>query len=269
MLIKKATIENNIHKNYEKNLITGVLSCDISRAFETCCHKILCQKLQFFGIRGQELKLLKSYLSNWYQFVEVDTFRSKTIKSLPFGCIQGSKLSGFLFTVYTLELPLVQKILKDPIFYQKMTGMEPPKFKLPKHELNTFVDDSFSTIAFDPNAKIKGYLEKYFELMFSYYNSNMLKLHPDKTQLMFVSKPKFRPLAKNVSFKAKTHVIKPSPSLKILGSILSHDLSNERELSHLIPILNNRINQFEKLKQYTDFHTQLQFSNSTITRCLV
>ena len=63
---------------------------------------------------------------------------------------------------------------------------------------------------------------------------------------MFVSKPKSRPLTKYFSFKAKTHEIKPVTSLKILGSYLSYDLSQEREISQLIQVLNNRINQFEK-----------------------
>ena len=45
---------------------------------------------------------------------------------------------------------------------------------------------------------------------------------------------------------------------------MSHDLSNEREISNLIPLLNNRINHFEKFKTYTDFHTRLQFSNSYV-----
>ena len=32
----------------------------------------------------------------------------------------------------------------------------------------------------------------------------------------------------------------------------------------MIPLLNNRINQLEKLKSYTDYSTRLQFSNSYI-----
>ena len=86
---------------------------------------------------------------------------------------------------------------------------------------------------------------------------------------MFVSKPKLRPLTKCLAFKACSHVIKPQLSLKVLGSYISHDLSNDRELSQLIPILNNRINEFEKLKQHTDFHTRLQFSNSYVIGRLI
>ena len=50
---------------------------------------------------------------------------------------------------------------------------------------------------------------------------------------------------------------------------MTYDLSNDREVSQLIPILNNRINQFEKLKAHTNFETRLQFSNAYIIGRLV
>ena len=201
----KASIEHEIFKNFEDNMVTGVLSCDLSSAFDLIDHRILCKKLEFYGIRGPELKLFESYLGNWHQFVEIDTFRSNTIKNLPCSCIQGSKLSGVLYTIYTCEIPFVKNLMKNPTLYRAITGMDPPKFRMPKHEVDTFVDDSFNTIAFEPSAKIKTYLEKYYELMHSYYYANMLKINPEKTRLMFISKPKLRLLTKNISFKAKGH----------------------------------------------------------------
>ena len=98
--------------------------------------------------------------------------------------------------------------MKDPILYKSMTGLDPINFKLPTHEINTFVDDTFNTIAFEPNSKIKTYLEKYFALLNSYFNSNMLKVNPQKTGLMFVSKHKYRLITKFLSFKAGNFEIK-------------------------------------------------------------
>ena len=161
-------------------MITGVLSCDLSSAFDLIDHSILSKKLEFYGVKGPELKLLESYLSNWQQFVEIDTFRSNLVKNLPCSCIQGSKLSGLLYTIYTLEIPLVQKIMTDPILYKAITGIDTPKIKVPKHDVDTFVDDSFNCIAFNSTSMIKTYLEKYYELLHSFYNANMLKINPEK-----------------------------------------------------------------------------------------
>ena len=81
---------------------------------------------------------------------------------------------------------------------------------------------------------------------------------------MLISKPKFRPQTKNIYFRAKNFDIRPVSSLKVLGCYISYDLSNDREISQLLPLLNNRINQLEKLKVHTDFETRRQFSNAYI-----
>ena len=120
-------------------MITGVLNFDLSSCFETIDHKILGQKLEFYGVKGPELKLFKSYLSNWQQFVEIDTFRSRLVKNLPTSCIQGSKLSRILYTIYTSEVPLVPKIMKNGTLFQNLTGLELPKLGQPKHETNTYI----------------------------------------------------------------------------------------------------------------------------------
>ena len=45
---------------------------------------------------------------------------------------------------------------------------------------------------------------------------------------------------------------------------ISFALSNEREITQLIPLLNNRINQLEQLKSFTDIKRRQQFSNAYI-----
>ena len=75
----------------------------------------------------------------------------------------------------------------NPKLFKAMTGLEAPNFRLPKHEIETFVDDQFNAIRFEPTAKIRAYLEKYYELIHCYYTTNLLKISPDKTQLMLIS----------------------------------------------------------------------------------
>ena len=60
---------------------------DLSKAFDTLDHNILLHKLHHYGIREAPLKLLKSYLSNRQQFVEVNETRSET---LPMVCDFGN-----------------------------------------------------------------------------------------------------------------------------------------------------------------------------------
>ena len=53
----------------------GVL-LDLSKAFDTVNHRILVEKLEYYGIRGLVLDLVKSYFSDRSQFVEYNNHKS-------------------------------------------------------------------------------------------------------------------------------------------------------------------------------------------------
>ena len=46
-------------------------------------------------------------------FTEIQGFRSSTKEVPACSVIQGSKLSGFLFTIFTIEIPLIPTLLKE------------------------------------------------------------------------------------------------------------------------------------------------------------
>ena len=57
------------YDNIDLNLHTGLVLIDFKKAFDTVCHKILLNKLAYYGIRGVAFKLLSSYLTYQKQFV--------------------------------------------------------------------------------------------------------------------------------------------------------------------------------------------------------
>ena len=91
-------------ENIDLRCHSAVLATDLSAAFDTVDHIALLRKLEHFGIRGDALKLFESYLSNRLQFVEIDTFRSSVLHSLPCSCIQGSRFAGTLYNLYCMEV---------------------------------------------------------------------------------------------------------------------------------------------------------------------
>ena len=69
---------------------------DLSKAFDTVNHKILLDKLSFYGIRGNALEWFKSYLSNRKQFVSIGNVNSD-VMSITMGVTEGSVMGPLLF----------------------------------------------------------------------------------------------------------------------------------------------------------------------------
>ena len=67
---------------------------DLKKAFETVDHEILIKKLNFYGVRGVGNDLIKSYLTDRKQFVEINGCASDLLnvtRGVPQGFMLGPK----------------------------------------------------------------------------------------------------------------------------------------------------------------------------------
>ena len=71
---------------------------DLSKAFDTLNYDILLSKLKFYGLQNNALQLLKSYLSDRSQYVQIDNVKSNPHK-VSCGIPQGSVLGPLLFNI--------------------------------------------------------------------------------------------------------------------------------------------------------------------------
>ena len=59
----------------DQGKLTGAVFIDLQKAFDTVDHSVLLWKLPFYGITGNELIWIESYLSGLFQYVHYDNVK--------------------------------------------------------------------------------------------------------------------------------------------------------------------------------------------------
>ena len=103
----------NLQLNKDQNRDTVILNTDLLLAFDTCQHLLLLAKLDHLGIRIKEMSLMESYLINCKIYIEVQGYNS-IVKNLgQTSVVQGSELSGLLYTIYTWNIGQLNRLMED------------------------------------------------------------------------------------------------------------------------------------------------------------
>lgn len=151
-------------ENMDEGKITGLISMDIKKAFDSINHQILMSKMKDqFGIHDNELIWFTSYLTDREQVCCVNDHISsrKPIKS---GVPQGSILGPLMFLLYINDLP---KYLK---------------FTTP----GLYADDTQIFASSDNYDELVDLLNSDLENISRWLSDNKLQHHATKTKLMFI-----------------------------------------------------------------------------------
>ena len=154
----------NIYDNINNGLYTGIIALDLKKAFDTVNFQILLDKLKFYGLDCNSLKFMSSYLSNRYQYVNINGCKS-TENLINTGVPQGSILGPLLFIIYINDIPSV----------------------ISKSCINIYADDTAIYFAHSSLEIVQETPQQDMNNIYSWLKANKLPLNLGKTVCMIIT----------------------------------------------------------------------------------
>ena len=226
-----ADLHDSLIEDLNKDKETALIVLDQSKAYNLVDHPILLEKFRILGFNRISIQLLKEYLNEWRQYVKIQGFQSENLCVGPQSVTQGSTLSGALYLVYILDLPMI-------FHTEEHTADEVIKCK--KQNLKTFVDDNFIEVKKIESMDIKQSIFTTMETVKTYMDANKLKLYSSKSKIMLISNRQEEKVNFEIQIEGKT--LRHSPKLKFLGNILTDDLSwNTHVTDIVLPSIRNAV----------------------------
>ena len=91
-------VDNIIKEMDDAHGVNVAIYCDLSKAFDCLNFDIFLAKMEYYGVSGTPLALIKSYLTNRYQYVHFESCKSDLLE-IKTGIPQGSILGPLFFSI--------------------------------------------------------------------------------------------------------------------------------------------------------------------------
>ena len=210
----------------EKGMTNSVVFLDIRKAFDTVDHKILLDKLSYYGIEEDELSFFKSYLSDRTQCCSINGVKSK-FRSISCGVPKGSILGPLLFIIYMNDLPNTVK----------------------GTEIKMYADDTNLTKHITSLGDVMEELIPEFEKVILWLKANKLSLNTLKTEFMFFGSSKHLKDTTNlIVLRVGDKLIRRTKKVKYIGVILDEQLTWRDHIDYISTKIKRNIGAIKRIR---------------------
>ena len=216
---------------------------DLSKAFDSICHRTLLTKLKGLGASNEALNWFESYLTNRMQSTRLGTSRSIEL-TVTHDIPQGSILEPLMFSLYMNDLPSVVKF----------------------SSVESYVDDKKVYLSCS-SENINSCLAKVSEdlrLIASWCCTNKLLINPDKTKLILFGTKQLLSKVLDIRVPFLGQQLIPVSSVKDLGITLDSNLTFNEHVNTLTSSLISILCQISSVR-----HLFSKSVLTTILNCLV
>ena len=218
-----------LYNNIDNDNVVFSMFLDFRKAFDTVDIDVLLSKLHFYGIRGVELSLFKSYLTGRKQYTSIQGVNSE-IEQLTHGVPQGSVLGPFLFLIFINDLPNASTFFKYVLFADDSTVSTPIPYN------SSFSTQHFADIINCELGKIHRWLL-----------SNKIAINCDKTKFIIFSYGRYYALPPIFIGSSQ---IGQTDHTKFLGILIDQNLNFKHHINYIASKLSKSVGILYKLKYF-------------------
>ena len=233
---------NSWYLNMDRKMFNLVVFLDLKKAFDTVNHEILLRKMEIYGVTGNALNLMKSYLTDRKQICQLNGV-SSTENQIGCGIPQGSILGPLFFLLYINDLP-------------ECLRQTTPRL---------FADDTNLTATGKTVEEAERAMNGDLEYVKNWLLANKLSLNVAKTEFLLIgSHYNIRTITAQPNIGIGHNSLKQVTHSKVLGVEIDQFLSWDKHVDSIAKKLTSGIGAIRRIRVFVDRETLVAIHNAIV-----